>query len=96
MVASPLSLNEDAPELFVFTFTRNGILDVMTVNYAITGSATFVTDYTQQTAGTFNGATGTVSFGFGQTTAIVYIDPKQDSIIEPNETVTLTLTPGSN
>ena len=96
VVASPLSLNEDAPELFVFTFTRNGILDVMTVNYAITGSATFVTDYTQQTAGTFNGATGTVSFGFGQTTAIVYIDPKQDSIIEPNETVTLTLTPGSN
>jgi len=96
VVASPLSLNEDAPELFVFTFTRDGILDVMTVNYAISGSATFVTDYTQQTAGTFNGSTGTVTFGFGQTTAIVYIDPKQDSIIEPNETVTLTLTPGSN
>ena len=96
VVASPLSLNEDAPELFVFTFTRDGILDVMTVNYAISGSATFVTDYTQQTAGTFNGSTGTVSFGFGQTTAIVYIDPKQDSIIEPNETVTFTLMPGLN
>ena len=96
LVVSPLSINEDAPDLFVFTFTRDGILDVMTVNYAITGSATFVTDYTQQTAGTFNGVTGTVVFGFGQTTAIVYIDPKQDSIIEPNETVTLTLLPGSN
>ena len=96
LVVSPLSINEDAPDLFVFTFTRDGILDVMTVNYAVTGSATFVTDYTQQLAGTFNGSTGTIVFGFGQTTALVYIDPQQDSVIEPNETVTFTLLPGSN
>ena len=98
LTVSPGNLNEDSPELFTFTFTRDSILDIMTVNFAITGTATFVTDFTQSLAGAFSGSPGigSVAFGYGQSTALVFIDPKQDQLVEPNETVTLTLLPGSN
>lgn len=94
LTATPGSMNEDDPGLFTFTFTRDGILDVMTVNYSIASAATFITDYLQTGAKSFNGLTGTVVFGFGQTTAIVTIDPEQDLLVEPDESLTITLLPG--
>ncbi len=55
----------------------------VTVNYAISGSATNTTDYTT--------LTGSVDVADGQQTAIITVTPIDDNIVEPDETVILTL-----
>ena len=96
LTVSPGSINEDSPELFTFTFTRDRIIDILTVNFAIAGTASFDSDYAQALARTFTGSLGSVTFGYGQSTAIVVIDPRQDRVVEPDETVTLTLLSGAD
>ncbi|MCX7418925.1 MAG: hypothetical protein NT013_05230, partial [Planctomycetia bacterium] len=88
-------VTEDGATNLVYTFTRTLTTDPLTVNFTIGGAATFVTDYTQSGAGTFNGATGTVTFGFGQTTATVIVNPLADSLVESDESVVLTVVGGA-
>ena len=45
------------------------------MNFSVGGTATFNTDYTQSGAATFDASSGTVSFGAGDTTKTVTIDP---------------------
>ena len=67
-----------------FTFTRTGSTTAaLTVNYTIAGSATKGTDY--------NNLTGTATFAAGSTTALVDINPVNDTAVENAETVILTL-----
>ncbi len=88
------TLSEDGVPTFEYTFTRTGVTNsALTVNYGISGTAVG-TDYTQ-TGGTFNGATGTVTFGIGATTAKVTINPTNDTTFEADETFALTLATGS-
>ncbi|MEG5051490.1 DUF4347 domain-containing protein, partial [Microcoleus sp. B13-B6] len=84
-----------------FTVTRSGGAGVASsVNYAIAGTATNVSDYNNigGTSGA-TGTTGTINFATGETSKTITLDVLGDSAIEPDETVTLTLSnpvaPGS-
>jgi hypothetical protein len=98
VAVSPGSVAEDGATNLVYTFTRNGsTANALTVNFSIGGSANFgasPNDYTQTGAATFTPATGTVTFGAGNSTATVTINPETDTTVEPDETVVLTVTSG--
>jgi len=67
-----------------FTLTRTGsTTNALTVNYTVAGSATKGTDY--------NNLTGRVTFAAGSSTAFIDINPVNDTLVEPSETVILTL-----
>ncbi len=97
VAVSPASVLESGPPL-VYTFTRTGALNAaITVNFSLTGTATYGTDYTQTGADTYNTATntGTVTFAVNATTATVTLTPVSDTTIEPDETAIVTLAAGS-
>jgi Bacterial Ig-like domain (group 3)/PKD domain/Calx-beta domain len=96
VAVAPASVNEDAAGNLVYTFTRAGVTtSALTVNFSIGGTATFNTDYTQTGAATFIPPSGTVTFGAGNSTATVTVDPSADITSEPDETVILTLEAGT-
>ena len=96
VAVAPSSVEEDGAPNLVYTFTRNGVTTgPLTVNFSVGGTATFNTDYTQTGAATFTATDGTVTFGAGNTTATVTVDPTTDNTVEPNETVILTLAAGT-
>lgn len=71
-----------------FTFSRSGdTAPTLNVIYSVTGTATPGSDY--QVLGT------SVSFAAGASTATRTVTPLQDSLVEAEETILLTLTPGS-
>ncbi|ARI82603.1 beta strand repeat-containing protein [Microcystis aeruginosa] len=90
LAVSPSSVTEDGTTNLVYTFTRSGVTtDALTVNYTLGGTATLNTDYTR------TGTNNTVTFAANSTTAKVTVDPTPDTIVEPNETVALTLATGT-
>ncbi len=96
IAVAPPSVAEDGPANLVYTFTRTGVTATpLTVNFTIAGTATFNTDYTQTGAATFTPPNGTVTFGAGNTTATVTVDPTADITSETDETVILTLASGT-
>lgn len=95
-VGSGGSVLEDASTPLIFQFTRTGdVTAAGTVNFAVSGSATFGSDYTQTGAATFTSTTGTVTFAAGATTASVTINVLAETFFEADETVTLTIMSGS-
>jgi ribosomal protein L35AE/L33A len=96
VAVSPSSVAEDGATNLVYTFTRNGVTTgALTVNFSVGGTAGFSTDYTQTGAATFGATSGTVTFGAGNLTATVTVDPSADLTFEPDETVVLTVTSGT-
>jgi hypothetical protein len=96
LAVSPASVLEDGATNLVYTFTRNGnTTGALTVNFTVGGTATFNSDYTQTGAATFSTTNGTVTFAAGSSTATVTIHPTADNVVEPNETVILTVASGS-
>lgn len=93
---SPTRLNENTNTKFAFTFTRNGDITLpLTVNFSVGGTAEFNTDYTQSGAATFNNTSGTILFTANTPTSILFISPIDDTTSENNETVIITIQPGS-
>ncbi|WP_293348402.1 MULTISPECIES: DUF4347 domain-containing protein [unclassified Microcoleus] len=76
-----------------FTITRSGSTELgSTVDYTIAGTATNGTDYNN--IGGTSGATATtgkISFAAGETSKTISLDVLGDAEIEPDETVTITL-----
>jgi probable HAF family extracellular repeat protein len=96
VAVSPSSVTEDGATNLVYTFTRTGSrTNPLTVNFSVSGTAGFTTDYTQSGAASFNSTSGTVTFGAGNSTATVTVDPAADSALELDETVILTMTSGT-
>ncbi len=96
VAVAPASVPEDGATNLVYTFTRNGVTTgALTVNFTVGGTATFNTDYTQTGAATFAPPNGTVTFGAGNSTATVTVDPSADATTEPDETVILTVAAGA-
>ena len=96
LAVSPGSVNEDGATNLVYTFTRSGVTSgALTVNFDVSGTAAFNTDYTQSGAASFDATLGTVTIADGASTATVTIDPAADTTVEPDETVILTLASGS-
>ncbi|MEG4970099.1 Calx-beta domain-containing protein, partial [Microcoleus sp. B5-C4] len=76
-----------------FTVTRSGCTELAsTVDYAIAGSATNVSDYNNigGTSGA-TAATGTINFAAGETSKTITLDVLGDAAIETNETLEVTL-----
>ena len=93
--ASPSFANEDMG-IFTFTFTRTGVTTgAITVNFSVSGTATFGSDYTQSGATTFGATSGTVTFGDGVTTKTVQVNSIADFVAEADETLSLTVTAGT-
>lgn len=92
---SPAGTTEDGTANIVFTFSR--VLDIskaLTVNFTVSGTALFQSDYTVTGATTFTATTGSVTFAAGSSTATVVIDPKTDTLVELDEDVLLTVLAG--
>ena len=97
VAVAPASVLEDGNDNLVYTFTRSGATSQMlTVNFSVSGTATYNTDYYAFGAFNFNGSNGSVIFNAGATTATVTVDPIADTTAEPDETVTLLLGAGTN
>ncbi|WP_094583979.1 Calx-beta domain-containing protein [Synechococcus sp. BO 8801] len=85
LAVSPASVTENGATNLIYTFTRTGATtNPLTVNYAINGTASNGTDYALIPA--------SLTFAAGSATATVTVDPTTDAILEPDETVALTLT----
>jgi hypothetical protein len=85
---------EDGSEALLFTFTRKGsTVSPLGVNYALAGTATPGVDYTGINT---SSTTQTLSFASGTDSATLRLIPTADPWIEPDETVSLTLLPGTD
>ncbi|MEZ2284944.1 FG-GAP-like repeat-containing protein, partial [Microcoleus sp.] len=76
-----------------FTVTRSNVTNgASSVKYAIAGTATNGSDYNNigGTSGARN-ATGTINFATGETSKTITLDVLGDTIVEPDETITVTL-----
>ncbi|MFM6538619.1 MAG: Calx-beta domain-containing protein, partial [Microcystis panniformis] len=95
-LTSPSTVTEDGPQNLFYTFVRTGnTTNALTVNYTVSGSATFNSDYVQRGASTFGSSTGSVTFAAGSNVAILTLDPSADAVSDGNETVALTLAAGT-
>ena len=93
VAVAPASVTEDGLPNLVYTFTRvpgSAALAALplTVNFSTTGTATSGTDYTQS-------STNSVTFAANSNTVTVTVDPTADNVVEPDETVILTVTAGT-
>ena len=96
LAVSPSNVTEDGTTNLVYTFTRTGVTtNALTVNYNVSGTATFNNDYTQISVASHTATKGTITFAAGATTATLAIDPTADTTVENNETVALTLATGT-
>jgi Ca2+-binding RTX toxin-like protein len=92
LATSPKKVAEHSGANILYTFTRTGnIASALTVNYTVSGSAIFNTDYSQTGATSHTATTGTVSFAAGADTVTLTISPLEDNIQENDETIILTL-----
>jgi hypothetical protein len=95
LMIAPSTVTEDGSRSLVYTFTRAGLTtNALTVSFEIGGTATVETDYTQVGAGTFGASGGTVTFAAGAASATVTLQPRNDTIVEGDETTSLRLTSG--
>ncbi len=89
VVATDAIASENPGDSGTFTFTRTNsdLTQALTVNYALTGTAGNATDYTN--------LANSVTFAAGQATTTVTVTPIDDNIVEPTESVVLTLVNGT-
>lgn len=93
----PQAVSEDGEGNLAYTFGRTGpATHPLTVNFSATGTADAVTDFSVVGADSFaSGGAGSVTFAAGSATAVVTVDPTADPNVELDETVSLTVGPGS-
>jgi hypothetical protein len=90
---TPRAVTEDGLQGLTYTFSRAVATSTpLTVNYVLGGSATQAIDFTGLPAAS---STRSITIPAGATTTSLTVFPKPDSEIEPDETVVLTLLPGT-
>lgn len=92
VAVDPTTVIEDASETIVFTLTRTNVVPdtpALDIHFDFAGDATFGTDYTAD-------AVHTVNFAAGRSTTTVTVTPTEDSVVEADESVTLTLAQGDD
>jgi hypothetical protein len=81
---------------FVLTLDKPAPAGGLTVNYGVAGTATNNTDYHLATGNNLTAITPTsFTIAAGQTTATINVNPFDDNVVDPNETVQLTLNNGT-
>ena len=96
VTASPAAVAEDASGHLVYTFTRfsPSLSTPLTVNFNVSGSAVFASDFGQTGAATFSTSSGSVTIPSGSGSATVTVNPFVDTAVEADETVSLTVAAG--
>ncbi|KAF0652003.1 peptidase M23, partial [Cyanobium sp. Copco_Reservoir_LC18] len=85
---------EDGPDSLVYTFTRTGdTSEPLTVRYSLRGTAALGSDFLGPN---ISGSSKTIRFAPGSSTAILVVRPLADTIVEGDETVSLTLASSSS
>ncbi|MEA9786279.1 putative Ig domain-containing protein [Xanthomonas campestris pv. raphani] len=88
IAVSPASVSEDGATNLVYTVTLDQApVNATSVAFSVGGSATSGTDYAA--------VNSPLVIGAGQTTGTITINPTADSIVEPDETVVISLASGS-
>jgi hypothetical protein len=88
IAASVTEAREAGLQPGIFTLTRQGDTSAaQTVSYVVSGSATAGADYQP--------LPGTALFGAGQATTTITVTPIDDELLESNESVVVTLSPGA-
>jgi serralysin len=96
LAIAPALVAEDGSANLIYTFTRTGsTANPLTVFYSFGGTATLGSDYTGIPQSGPTATTRQLIFQAGSATATLTVDPTADSTIEADETVALTLAPGS-
>ncbi|MBR8829790.1 MAG: hypothetical protein N5P05_001255 [Chroococcopsis gigantea SAG 12.99] len=97
-LSSAGGISENSTSNFVYTFTRVGSTSSsLTVNFGVSGTAIFGSDYTLVgTNASLTGTNGSITFAAGASTATLALDPVANSVVEPSETINLTLTNSGN
>ncbi len=91
---SPAVLEDGAAGL-VYTFVRRSGLNLpLSATFGVSGTAALGTDYTVSGAASFQATTGSVPFAPGESAVQLTVHPVADAVVEPDETVVLTLDPG--
>ena len=95
--ADSTSIAENSNNPITYTFTRTGEMTAaLTVDFTVSGTATFKDDYTLTGAEEFDGSKGKVTFKAGESTATVNLNINDDPNAEADETVVLNLAMGSD
>ena len=82
--ATDPNASEAGPDSGIFTVTRSGSTSgALTVNYTVSGTASAGSDYTA--------LAGSVTLASGSASATITVTPVDDTAVEGNETVTVTL-----
>jgi uncharacterized protein YhjY with autotransporter beta-barrel domain len=88
IAVTPASVAEDGAASLVYTVTLNqAASSPVSINYAVSGSATSGTD--------FAAVTSPLVIAAGSTTGTITVDPTTDTTLEADETVVLTLNAGA-
>ncbi len=74
-----------AVDVGVFTITRSGNFNAITVHYSVSGGATAGSDYVA--------LSGSVTLGIGVNSATLPVTPKADALVESTESVIVTISP---
>jgi hypothetical protein len=83
---------------FTFTVTRDNTTEIanpLTVNLSVGGTATFGVDYTVSGAASFSATAAILVIPGGATSATIVATEIPDAVVEPNETIILTIVPAS-
>lgn len=96
VTVSPSQVREDGEATLVYTFTRDIVTSrSMMVNFSVSGSAVLDEDYAQDGAEDYTVLTGTIEIPADESSAAIEIDPIEESIVETDETVILSVIPGT-
>jgi len=101
LAVSPASVHENGSGNLIYTFSRTGATtEALMVLYTLGGTAQLVASGADGADYTLVGQTGTsqqrtLTFAAGSATATVVVDPIAETNVEPDETVSLTLEPGT-
>lgn len=97
VAVSPQVVSESSSQGLTYTFHRtDSVAKALTVNFTVSGDATFGSDYTQSGASNFSTSAGTILFPIGVDTVTVLLTPIDDAQPESNESVVLTVSPGDD
>ncbi|XWK90520.1 MAG: SBBP repeat-containing protein [Phormidium sp.] len=82
---------------YLITLDKPAPAGGLVINYKVAGTATRTTDYTLATGNNITSVTAkSFTIAAGQTTATLNVTPVDDAVVDPNETVQLTLERGTN
>ncbi|TYP99081.1 putative secreted protein (Por secretion system target) [Tenacibaculum adriaticum] len=101
LTTSASQLDENSSSNFSYTFTSSVAPTTdLVINFSVNGSSTngialFGSDYTQSGATSMDTTSGTVTIASGTTSKTIILNPTEDTLLEPDETIELSILAGT-